>query len=337
MKPGGFSERIWEGRWSRAGLTLLVFLILATIIPAGPRRPMEGGGEAPLIYTPVTLAADDPGFRQLGRLYFVAGWSLSSPDDRFGGLSGLHVEGGQATAISDAGMVMTFPLPGTAPAPRVRFQPVEQGPGPNRQRLTRDTEGLWIEGDRLWLTYERQNAIWRYDRASLAGQSEARPPLMRRWRGNSGAEAIVRLADGRFLIIEEGRDNGAPTSQAVLFAGDPSLPETPSAPLIYRRPSGYRATDATLLPDGRILILNRGLSWLRLSAKLLLADPRQLRPGGTIEGQEIATLEAPLTVDNMEGVSVTQEHGRTIVWLVSDDDFMRMFRHTLLLKFELRL
>jgi hypothetical protein len=34
---------------------------------------------------------------------------------------------------------------------------------------------------------------------------------------------------------------------------------------------------------------------------------------------------------------VTREGDRTIVWLVSDDDYMRLFRHTLLLKFELRL
>jgi hypothetical protein len=64
---------------------------------------------------------------------------------------------------------------------------------------------------------------------------------------------------------------------------------------------------------------------------------RRLAAGGTIEGQEVATLEAPLAVDNMEGVSVTQEGDRIIVWLLSDDDYMRLFRHTLLLKFELRL
>ena len=121
------------------------------------------------------------------------------------------------------------------------------------------------------------------------------------------------------------------------LAGDPAVAGTPTMSLRYRRPPGYRPTDAALLPAGRILILNRRFAWLRFSVKLLVADVRGVPAGGIIEGQEVAVLEAPLVIDNMEGLSVTQENGRTIVWIVSDDDFMRMFRRTLLLKFELRL
>ena len=51
-------------------------------------------------------------------------------------------------------------------------------------------------------------------------------------------------------------------------------------------------------------------------------------------GREIARLAPPLTIDNMEGVSVTVENGRNIVWLVSDDNFFPLQR-TLLLKFAL--
>ena len=338
MKLGGFPERIWRGRWLRPLSLILALLALATLISPGPRPALPGPGEAALVYTPVPFDAGDPGRRDAGRLHFLGGWTLDSPDERLGGLSGLHVDGGEAIAVTDTGMVATFPLPGMSAHPRIRFQPVEQGPGAQRQRRNRDSEGLQVAGDRLWLTFERANAVWRYDRATLRAQAGAQPEAMRRWRGNnSGPEAIVRLADGRFLVIQEGIDNGRPTSEAALFAGDPAVPGTPAIRLAYRRPPGYRASDATLLPDGRVLILNRGLAWLRLSAKLVVADVRGLRASGTIEGQEVATLEAPLAVDNMEGVSVTREAGRTIVWLVSDDDYMRLFRHTLLLKFELRL
>jgi hypothetical protein len=337
MKPGGFSERIWHGRWSRAGALPLVFLLLATIVRPGPLPGLEGPGEAPLVYTPVALQADDPARRDVGRLHFLGGWELDSPDGRFGGLSALHVENGEVLALSDAGMLLSFPLPGTAPAPRVRFQPIVEGPGPGRQRSTRDTEGLMVAGDKLWISFERYNAIWRYDRASLRGETGAQPWPMHGWWGNSGAETIVRLADGRTLVLEEGLEDGVPLRDAILFAGDPAVASTPTVSLHYRRPPGYRPTDAALLPDGRILILNRHFAWLRFSAKLLVADVRGLAAGATIEGQEVATLEAPLVVDNMEGLSVTRENGRTIVWLVSDDDFMRIFRHTLLLKFELRL
>ncbi len=336
MKLGGFSERIWRGRWSRAAALLLVLPALATIVWPGPRPGLAGAGEAPLLYTPVPLQDDDPARRDVGRLHFLGGWQLSSPDDRFGGLSALHVENSEALAVSDAGMVLRFPLPGT-PDPHVRFQPVEQGPGPGRRRTTRDTEGLMVDGDRLWISFERYNAIWRYDRASLRGESGAQPPAMRGWWGNSGPEAMVRLPDGRTLVLEEGLEDGAPFRDAILFAGDPAVQGTATLSLRYRRPPGYRPTDAALLPDGRVLILNRRFAWLHFSAKLIVADVRGLTAGGVIEGQEVATLEAPLTVDNLEGLSVTRDNGRTLVWIVSDDDFMRVIRRTLLLKFELRL
>jgi hypothetical protein len=332
MKPGGFPERIW-----RPPVLVAVFLLLATIVPLRPGPPLPGPGAAPVVFTPIPLDAADPARRDVGRLHFLAGWELSSPDVRLGGISGLHVENGEAIAVSDVGMILHFPMPGTARMPRVRFQPLEQGPGAGRRRLTRDSEGLAVEGDRLWVSYERYNAVWRYDRATIIAQAAAQPAPMRGWPGNSGAESLVRLGDGRWLTIGEGWDNGAPFSQAVLFAGDPALPATPAARVRYRRVPGYRPTDAALLPDGRLLILNRRFAWLRFSAKLVVADVSRLAEGGTIEGQEVATLESPLAIDNMEGLSITQENGRTIVWIASDDDFMRILRRSLLLKFELRL
>ena len=337
MEPGGFPERIWRERWSRAAALGVVLMALSTQVRMGPRPALGGPGDAPLHYEPVQLDGGDPARRDVGRLHFLGGWTLDSPDPRFGGLSGLHVENGRAIAISDAGMVVRFPLPGTVAAPRIGFQPVISGPGTRRLRTTRDTEALAVSGNELWLSFERYNAVWRYDRTTLAAQGGARPEPMRRWWGNSGPESLVRLADGRFLVIEEGRDNGSTESQAILFAGDPSVAGTAAIRLTYRRPAGYRATDAALLPDGRVLILNRSLSWLRLSAKLVVADPRGLGEGGVLAGLEVATLAAPMVIENMEGMAVTQEAGRTIVWLTSDDDFMRMVRHTYLLKFELRL
>jgi hypothetical protein len=54
-----------------------------------------------------------------------------------------------------------------------------------------------------------------------------------------------------------------------------------------------------------------------------------------VVGEPIGELAPPLNVDNMEGISVTREGGRTIIWLISDDNQLAIER-TLLLKFELR-
>jgi hypothetical protein len=158
---------------------------------------------------------------------------------------------------------------------------------------------------------------------------------MRDWRGNSGAEGMVRLADGRFLLFCEGPNDDRPLSDLVRFDGDPADPRTAAFLLHYRRVPGYRVSDATLLPDGRLLILNRRFEWFEgFSTVLTIADARDLRPGAVVEGRELARLQPPQTIDNMEGVSVTVENGRAIVWLVSDDNFFPLQR-TLLLKFAL--
>lgn len=318
MNLGGFPERI-----GRILFLLLALVALGTITRAGPRPPPPGPGAGTIVATP--LAG-----RDVGALRFLAGWTLTSADLRFGGISGLHIEGGEVSAISDLGMLLRFPLPGSAARIPVVFAPFEQGPGPRVRKSNRDTEGLLIRGRWLWATFERHNMIWRYDRSTLRAASAAQPDAMRRWRSNAGPEAIVRLADGRFLVFAEGKDDGAPTSEAVLFAGDPAVPGTPAVTLRYRRLPGFRVTDAALLPDGRLLILNRRFGWLSgWSARLVVAELR----GGEIAGREVAALESPLPVDNMEGLSVTGEGGRTIVWLASDDNFNPLQR-TLLLKFE---
>ncbi|HEY5711465.1 MAG TPA: esterase-like activity of phytase family protein, partial [Allosphingosinicella sp.] len=218
----------------------------------------------------------------------------------------------------------------------VHFQPLEAGPGPRSRKVNRDTEAMLIRGGEMWVAFEHHNMIWRYRRAGPAALSSARPPAMRSWPGNAGAEGLVRLGDGRFLVFGEGRDDDRPLGPAVLFAGDPSVPGTPATSISYRRAPGYRASDAALLPDGRILLLTRRFSaWQGWSARLAVADVTHLGAESVIEAREIAALQAPLTVDNMEALSVTREGARTIVWIASDDNFGALQR-TLLLKFELR-
>ena len=335
MKPGGFPERDWLARLWRALFLAGALLLLATMTPPGPRPPPPGPGEGTIMVARVPLDPGDPGRRRVGALRFLEGWSLTSADERFGGLSGLHVEAGAVTAISDIGVVMRFPVPGARDRLPVRFDPLVEGPGPRTRKSNRDSEAMAIDGGRLWVLFERTNMVWRYDLDSLRARSAARPAGLSRRGGNRGVEGLAALADGRFLIFLEGSDDGSPFSGAVLVAGDPSVPGVAAARLRYRRPPGYRATDAAALPDGRVLVVNRRFRLFEgISARLVVLDPAGIGDGGTLAGREIARLEAPLTVDNMEAVSVTRENGRTIVWLASDDNFSPLQR-TLLLKFEL--
>ena len=319
-------------RAAKAALALLAFLFLATPVAPGPEPGPGSPAIASLFAEPVPLDADNPGANRLGPLRYLGGWVLTSDDRRFGSISAMHVEGGEVIAAGDRGTLFRFAVPGRGPR-QVAIVPLTQGPGTLANNVERDCESMAVAGDRIWLGYENSNQIWRYRLPDLQMGARAAPPQLRHWPANRGLEAMVRLADGRFLLI--GEDEGADgLSPALLFLGDPAVPGTAARPLRLRPPGGHRITDAALLPDGRLLLLSRGFTlsggW---SAKLLTAElPRDA--GTIIQTRELATLARPLTVDNMEALGVTVEQGRTMLWLASDDN-LNPVQSSLLMKFEL--
>ena len=308
----------------------ILFLLLATPIPPRTRQPSLPPATSRLEVHALGSREAPPGGR-IGALTLLRGWELRSDERRFGGISAMTVEGGRVTAVSDAGSVLRFPLPTRPGAVAVHAASL------SRQRIadktSLDAEALIGHQGRHWLAFEGANAIVRY---GPNGRPEAwhRPRQMRQWLGNSGPEAMVRLRDGSFLVFSEGRSDRR-FSPVILFAGDPTDPATASATLRYKRPRGYRVTDAALLPDGRVLLLNRRVDLLAgMSALLILIDVERLRPNATLQGRVLARLESPWAVDNMEALSVTREGGETIVRIASDDNFMALQR-TLLLEFRL--
>lgn len=320
----------------RAAMPLLAaFFLLTTFVPPRFLGPASESVKSSLRVEPVLLNEEDPPQRRIGPLLFRRGWVLSSPAARFGGISALHVQGRHVTALSDTGDLIRFPLPDGAASLPVRIDPLPRPTYPGLPKFNQDTEAMLLHGGQAWISFERHNRIARFRLPGWRWETWSKPPAMQRWRSNSGAEAMVRLRDGRFLVFAEGRPGGE-YSDALLFPGDPAEQEIATMRLRYRRPAGYRVTDAALLPDGRLLLLHRRFTWFEgVSAKLSVAQVGALREGATIEGREIAELSGTLTVDNMEALSVAREGGRTIVRIASDNNYMNIQR-TLLLEFELR-
>ena len=103
----------------------------------------------------------------------------------------------------------------------------------------------------------------------------------------------------------------------------------------YRPGGKYDPADMTQLPDGRLLVLERSFGLpFRWFGRLVVVDPRAIRPGALVTGRPIATIASPLATDNWEGVAATRENGATILWLLSDDNQFWPQR-TLLMKFRL--
>lgn len=303
-------------------LPIAALILLGVVVGRSSLPPQSGlvGGAIRIVAKPVALDPHDPNRRRVGALTFLRGWALTSPSTEFGGLSGLRPWRGRWLAVMDTGALIVF-MPGDRHAEVVPLSPRCR---PGRVRMGRDTEGLDTDGRSIWISAEWHNTICRRD---LGGrQTGIRPAAMADWPRTMGPETLLRLRDGRFLVMPEDADYAA-----LLFPRDPVSGATPRTPT-YTPPGGYSPTDAAELPDGRIVILNRALGWHGFAAKLVLIDTIPAR--GTLQGRTIATLAAPLIHDNFEGVAARREGGATVLTLVSDNNHS-WFQRTLLLEFRL--
>ncbi|MDB5684409.1 MAG: hypothetical protein JWM75_2107 [Sphingomonas bacterium] len=314
----------------------LILVLAAAAVLAASAQTAAPGRPVAIAARPVALDTGNPALSRVGALTYLGGWTLSSGDRRFGGLSSMVVDRGRVSALSDNGTVIAFEIGARGGLRNVRIKPLPAGPGATASKLNRDSESLQRDpAGRLWVGFEGANEIWRYAADFARAEAHAAPVEMQEWPGNGGPEALVRLRDGRFLVLSEEAPGPDGSTEALLFAGDPTDPATRVLRFGYRPPDGYRVTDGAELPDGRLILLNRRFTLLEgVSAILTIADPRAITAGAVLPARAIARLAPPLTVDNMEAMSVEQEGKRTIVWLASDDNFSGLQR-TLLMKFAL--
>jgi len=272
----------------------------------------------------------------LGPLEPAGAWVLDSPNDDFGSYSALvALRDGTLLAASDKGTMMRFSPPG-ARAEGVRIGYF--GQDGNRPKWQLDIESMTRDpaSGRLWQGFEGDNRIERFDPRSRV-RATVQPEAMRNWPSNEGPEAMVRLADGRFIVIAEGTrrwlDDEAP---ALLFPHDPVARAEPVA-FRFVAPAGYRPVDIVQLPDGRALILLRKVVWgipPGFAGKLVLADPATIRPGEAWRTELLADLVAPLPSDNFEGLAVESDgRGGIALWLISDDNDS-IVQRTLLLRLD---
>ena len=319
---------------------LLVIVLVLLVVPgwSGEERLPLYDGKPGVRAEPVALDATNPARRRLGALTYLGGLHLSSRDPAFGGFSALAVRGSEFLLLSDGGLTFRFAMGRDLRPRNFRFGALPAGPGTGWSKRDRDSESLTVDpvSGRLWVGFERANAVWRYTPDLSRATAMRAPPQMARWPENAGAEAMIRLSDGRFLILSEDARDPAGGRQALLFDRDPTDSRASVRRLHLLLPRPYRPTDVAQAPDGRLLILARAVSLGDgFTAKLLLASAPDAR--GMIRTRELATLAYPTLHDNFEGLAITREGPATIVWLVSDDNGPSLFQRTLLLKFRLDL
>jgi len=232
-------------------------------------------------------------------------WHLAAPDRRFGGLSALAVDRGALLALSDSGVVVRFAPPGAGQAMRFALRDLPGGPGRAFHKWSRDSESLLADelGEGWWVGFESRHSLWRFDR-SFRKVLETRW-LDVDWSPNKGAEALVAGPADEVLALPE---------RGGLAAGGKFV-----APAW--------TSDATRLPDGRLVLLIRRLTWRGFVNQLDI---------GAGAGKPARTIRLDVgALDNMEGIAAAPlPGGGTRLWIVSDDNF-RPWMRTLLVELDL--
>ncbi|WP_327754479.1 esterase-like activity of phytase family protein [Sphingobium sp. SJ10-10] len=322
---------------------LIVLLLAILLLPAPHKNKPQPFGSGPLLVRAraLSLNAADPAQRDLGRLHYLGGWQLNSTHHGFGGISSLLAEAdGQILALSDSGTLMGFHIgPGKAER-RPFIAPLPIRPQDrDRPWWAWDSEAMTHDPatQRYWVGFELQQMICRYSPGFARVEACRTWPEIEAWPETGSIESLARLPDGRFLVLAEMGMTADGSHDTLLFAGDPAEATT-AAPmhLRYVPPRGYRPTDAVALDDRHILVLNRRLTLQELfTATLAIVElPERPRPGDRLKARALARLAPPLLADNFEGLAVTQEGGRRVIWIASDDNH-EFFQRTLLLKFAL--
>ena len=284
--------------------------------------------------------------RQFGSLEFRGGLVLSSSFNRFGGLSGLRVQPDGATFIALTDRSWWFrgriAYDGTRPAGIVDAE-MAQMLGPDGRTLAArgwyDTEALAQDGGTLYVAIERVHQIVRfnYGRDGLRARATpiATPAALRSLPNNRGIESLVFVPRGLSLagtliaISERGLDK-AGNVRGFLIGGPAAGAFT------VKRIADFDISDAALLPNGDLLLLERKFSWTGgLWIRLRVVTLSDVRPDALVDGPVLLEVDLGYEIDNMEALSVHRgAAGEIVLTLLSDDNFS-MIQRTLLLQFTL--
>jgi hypothetical protein len=275
-------------------------------------------------------------------LAFLGGISVTSPDKRFGGFSGLDFRAdGTALVESDSGVLLTARLlhedgrlVGLADADIASLFP-----DGSFGRPSDDVEDLALDPadrSRGVIVRERQtDAMLTFDVVDGRPANFTSVPVdidPRVLRSNFGLESVAYApADsplaGSIVTIAERPGHGRKDfSGEIIGRGD----------FTVARHDHFDISSIRFLPGGDLLILERRYApaW-GIAMRLRRIAGASVKAGARLDGPVIFEAGITSQIDNMEGLAVSRDaSGRTILTLVSDDNHS-VLQRTLILQFAL--
>jgi hypothetical protein len=286
----------------------------------------------------------------VGSLIWRGGIVLTSQADRFGGISGLGFTGpdGRFATVSDIGNFITgqliydeagkpFGLVGIA------IDAIQNSKGVDLPRqFARDAEAMAVilrEDAPAAVRVGFENLTRVADFGLVAGipTGAAKEVIIPDWltdaRTNESLEAVCiapstsPIAGSTLLLTEDVAAQDGEHSAWLLGVND-------RGPLSLAVSPGVNPTDCAFLPNGDLLVLERGVSLLSFTMILKRVAAADVRPGAQMDG-EVLLRASGGDIDNMEAMAVHEgPDGETRITLMSDSNF-NDWQRTLLLEFAL--
>lgn len=341
-----------QSHWTRglaisAALIALALTALA-LIPARAQAPRAALGPQRIEINAQAIESFDsrePSRTRFGALQFRGGLVLTSPHRNFGGLSALRMEPGgeRFLSLTDRGYWVRGRIAYRDGRP-IAIRDAEIAPilGANGAPLARtrwyDTEALAEDSGTVYVGIERVHQIVRFNYARdglrARGTPIAVPPAFKSLPSNKGIECLAMAPRGgplagTLLAISERALDARGNIQGALIGGS-------GGAFTVRRTDDFDVSDCTIVPPGRLLLLERRFSWLSGVAMRIRSVPlADVRPGALVDGGELIFADMGHQIDNMEGIGWHRAaNGALVLTLVSDDNFSALQR-TLLLQFGL--
>ncbi|WP_419906826.1 esterase-like activity of phytase family protein [Hoeflea sp.] len=280
---------------------------------------------------------------RFGDLEYLGGIEIASSDRVLGGLSALRLLDDRARFIGvlDTGHWITGRierddagrLSGIADLTVAAMRDKDGQVIDARWRA--DAEGLVIDGDDVFVSFERRHRIERYDRDDLPAASPVAVLPHRipdyEFRNNRGMEALSIAPpgsplDGALVAVSEKSLN----KEGDIFAAIVTGPK--KGVFFVRRYPPFDVTDGDFLPNGDLLLLERRFSIAEgVGMRIRRIAGEDIAPGKTVDGPVLIEAGFGEQIDNMESLDVfVAADGTTRILLASDDNHSILQRNLIL-------
>lgn len=300
--------------------------------------------------TQITQFKDSAVGQAVDGLVFRGGVAMTSPDDTFGGLSGLAVTGPdqQVVFVTDRGNFVTGQLAYDDANTLFGFIGVTIEPMRNSRgevlprQYARDAEGVdTVLRDgvpvALRVGFEHLTRVADFALNNGVPGGPAREVAIPDWltdrRTNETLESVCiappasPIAGSTLLLAEEYLDAEGNHRGWLLGQND-------KGPIGYQNSPVVNPTECAFLPNGDLLVLERGVSMLSFVMELRRVPAAEVRPDNVMAGELLLSASGG-SIDNMESMTVhTAPDGELRILIGSDNNF-NDWQRSLLLEFAL--